>query len=182
MNSNKIRLFIGIELSKDFLSELLNLKERYSALDNIRWVPKENLHITICFIGDTENNLLPNVIETIEEITKSHKSFTLEHNSICYAPKGKKAYMIWEKLSSNNLFEEIAHSHFRKLVKKNSKVKFTPHITLARFNKKFIKEDVDTNININTKSISVEKLVLWKSELKATGSVYTKIKEFYLNN
>ena len=66
--------------------------------------------------------------------------------------------------------------------KKESR-KFKPHITFLRLrgNEDILKLDSLKNIQLNLKSSIVDEVALIKSDLRSTGSIYTKIKSFKLN-
>ena len=52
-----IRAFLALELSQKVsnrLSEYAELISGDKKLKQIRWLPKENYHLTLCYLGDVE--------------------------------------------------------------------------------------------------------------------------------
>lgn len=139
----KKRLFIAIPLP-DYIKEILTDAAQITENAQIKWVPKENLHITLLFLGNTDENRLPEIIGKIEEITSQCAIFSLDFKELLTIVKNGKPIMIWA--------EFLEHEQFKKLVellckflchqdtKAQSSTKFfkkpdhkpRPHVTLAR--------------------------------------------------
>ena len=102
--SDTKRLFIGVPLPEDFTDELEDFRNENSFVKGIRWVPKNNLHITLCFIGDYKIDRIKTLESEIDNISTNFKPFTLDFKELCFGPNFKKAYMIWAKFHSNESF------------------------------------------------------------------------------
>ena len=60
-----IRLFTAIPLP-EALRRRLSMLTR--GLREVRWVPEENLHLTLCFIGEVPTARLPDVVEAVQQV------------------------------------------------------------------------------------------------------------------
>ena len=171
-----MRIFIALEFSGEFLESLLNsvlsLKEKYPG---VRWIPKENLHITMAFLGDTDPALLPRVFEAAGFASgfpaihaKCGKIFTLPRSNPNVLAAGFDiggdrmavlAKTLGENLEKNGIIFDKKHGSF------------LPHITLARSKTGLKKE--------NTPLIPAEgdiiRMTVFESRLAAQGAVYSAL-------
>ena len=66
---NKIRSFIAIPLASDVRRATIRLVERLRREnDGIKWVPTDNLHLTLKFLGDVDNTEIPDVCEVLHRV------------------------------------------------------------------------------------------------------------------
>ena len=156
------RLFIAINLPENIKDTLLKYQEKWSDLP-VRWTKRENLHITMEFLGSASEEELLEVCQGTKELALKHKPFSVVLNKICYGPPSKTPQsmprMVWvtgEKIKELNII---------------------PHITLGRIKswefrriepeeRPKIAEEIDLTFEVN--SIDV-----MESELKRGGPDYT---------
>ncbi len=191
------RIFIAINLPETIKEKLLDFQKSIFDLP-VRWTKKENLHITLEFLGYLNNEELYKICEATEKIASKHQSFSLRIEKISYGPPDKKPpRMIWavvekskeltclqsdlkEALHRNLYFSD--HKLLRKFKKeaKASSDDFSPHITLGRI-KKFEWqrkepeeiEDLEKEINL---SFQVNSIEVMESILKRKGPDYFVLK------
>ena len=58
----KSRLFISLNLPDKVVEKIISLRDTVKADENVKWEPREKLHLTIKFIGDVSN-------ETVDKIS-----------------------------------------------------------------------------------------------------------------
>ena len=195
MNSASKRLFLAIEVSSEWKSAINKFIEENKQL-NYRWIAEENWHFTLFFIGDFPADKLKSIYALLEKCFAEIPAFEIAFDSFTYFPHNKPR-MIWvkgkeslefasaEKAAYQNLkhfleeqYIEIGH----KTLRATSLQKSIPHITLSRL--KFVKKLLPDliNPNLNLAPIRVKEIVLYESQLKPTGSVYTKLAVFGLKN
>jgi 2'-5' RNA ligase len=88
------RLFIAINLPEIIKNNLSNFQTKYPELP-ARWTKKQNLHITLVFLGYVNEHEIPEILKTTEEVAKKHNAFSLVLNRICYGPPKKTPRMVW---------------------------------------------------------------------------------------
>lgn len=135
-----------------------------------------NLHLTVYFMGNTNNENFDTIISTILPIINSQEKFTLEFEEICFAPT-QKPKMIWAKFHKNNSFTQLVNSIHNSLTSIIPPDKFyyeepVPHITLARFHP--IKEIATIHIvpPPELASIPINSCQLWESLSSPNGVKY----------
>ena len=103
---------------------------------SISWVPEENIHLTLRFLGDLKRTSIESVKEELRSIASSHRSFKLSYRDLGTFPRRARPRVIWagafedgEELASlwDDLNERLAEIGFQR-----PKRRFTPHLTLGR--------------------------------------------------
>lgn len=179
-----MRIFISIKLPENIINKIISIQENLKALNIIKanFINKNNLHITIAFIGTISQENLKNIINILENI-KSNSFIAILNN---LELKLNRSKILWLNINSCDLYKLAAE--IRLLLKDYIKLDhdFNAHITIAR-----IKDVCDINkldefinfINTNQENLSwqVNKFYLENSQLSTNGSVYNIIKKFTLS-
>ncbi len=183
-----IRLFVALEIPEEVLSVVLSERDKVIGYENnIRWEPKEKLHITLKFLGDTKDSLVEQICYGLETGVKKIKPFRLELNKFGVFRRGGDPKILWigmkESKLLSNFVDEIEES-FCKFGYTKEKRKFKPHVTLLRFRGGENTEKILKLLEVNLPSLSfyAKKVSLFKSELRQSGSVYTELKSFQIEN
>jgi len=82
------RVFIAINLPEEIKKELSSFQEKWPELP-CRWTKKENLHITLAFLGYLSDEELLEVLKIIKEVAIRNSSFSINLKKICYGPPKK---------------------------------------------------------------------------------------------
>ena len=129
-----MRLFIAIELPKAMRSELsAALKELRSKSSGGRFVPEENMHITLHFIG--ESNDLVGAVNAMKTAAGGIRPFELHPESYGYFEKGERKtsfITVGGKLDELFVLRESLESALADNGFAREYHKFIPHITLGR--------------------------------------------------
>lgn len=171
-----MRCFLAIELSEDIKEKLEELKSHFK-MNGIKLVEKENLHITVKFLGDIDKE----IVERIKNLDLSIKPVKSDIKYIGVFPNENYIRVIW--VGATNLMPI-----FKEIDKKLSELGFKkekdyiPHITIGRVkfieNKKFLKSKIDKYKNVELGKLEVKNIVLMKSELTKEGPIYEVIKRW----
>lgn len=181
-----IRLFVALEIPEEVISVVLSERDKILGDEkNIRWEPKEKLHITMKFLGDTKDSLVEQICTELETLVKCTKPFKLELNKFGVFKRGGDPKILWvgmkENKSLSNFVDEIEES-FCKFGYTKEERKFKPHVTMLRFRGSEDSNKILKLLEVNLPSFSfyAKKVSLIKSELKQTGSVYSELKSFLI--
>ncbi|HUS49948.1 MAG TPA: 2'-5' RNA ligase family protein, partial [Candidatus Paceibacterota bacterium] len=79
------RVFIAINLPEDIKKKLTDYQEKWPELP-IRWTKKDNIHITLFFLGYLNNEEIVEVCKMTKEVASRRSSFFVNLNKICYGP------------------------------------------------------------------------------------------------
>lgn len=174
------RIFIAINLPSDIKKQLAFYKEKWPELP-AKWTVKDNLHITLEFLGDLTDQELADVCKVAGEVAKRHKPFSITLNKVLYGPPKKiPPRMVWLEGEKSKELSELKNDLEKSLLEKvrfASEAKgFAPHITLARIREwewKKIDPEERPEINENVDLVfSVESIEVMESVLKRKGPEY----------
>ena len=184
-----MRTFIAFEISDAIKTELSRIQShlKYAGAD-IKWVDSNNIHITLKFLGDINDSMAAKVCAILDNIAKGASPFTAEASLFGAFPDIDFPKVVWAGLgigSENTekiflqLDEELSNIGFQK-----EKRAFTSHLTLGRVrtgkNILALKEKLASAKLPAGLSQKIGSIVLFKSTLTPSGSIYTKIHEALL--
>lgn len=178
------RLFIAADISEEARAAASRvIADLRGSTKSVSWVKPENLHVTIKFLGYTDEMTEAKLIDTLERITSTHTSFKLH----LAKPEilGKRVMSIAVRSDSATVFslEMVIDTECERLGFKREGRRFHPHLTLARIRDPRGTAPLVTQFlqtEIKTVEFDVRKIVLYESKLTPAGSVYCLVKAFKL--
>ncbi len=184
------RIFTAISLPEETKEKLFNLSKIYSQLP-AKWISKENLHITLNFLGKLDDKQLSETIDVAKKIISQSNQFVIKLEEAVFAPpKVFPPRMVWVNIEKNQkllkLQAELENNIFN-LPSYQYKIKenqsFSPHITLARiksFDFRRLGQDIKIEQILNNE-FKVNSIQIIESELKREGPQYTILETIALN-
>jgi RNA 2',3'-cyclic 3'-phosphodiesterase len=180
-----LRCFIAIEIPvaiKKSISDIINSMKESGA--DVKWVSDENIHITLQFLGETEESLIPDIKRAINEILAPYFPFYIKITGVGCFPSGRRPRVIWvgieEAQSLINLYNDISHE-MTKLGYQKEERSFTPHITIGRVrsnrNMRELLSSLESFKVTDFSGFEVQDVTLMKSELKPSGAKYYSLAE-----
>lgn len=142
-----------------------------------------NLHLTIYFIGNIENNDFDRTIQLLTPIINSTSKFSFHLEKTCFAPS-QNPKMIWAKFYQNEIFTQLSQAIHKALEEVVQPTKFyykepVPHITLARFHPLKDLESLTLSTFIEKTNIPVTSIQLFESISTPTGVRYDNLGSFF---
>jgi RNA 2',3'-cyclic 3'-phosphodiesterase len=177
------RIFIAIKVvvGKTLFKTVSSLK---STLINegIRWTSLDNIHITLAFIGETEENTIEMISSTLKESCEGTGKFELTMKGIGVFKNLSDPRVIWtgiepsENLAQlNNTIINVLNTAGIEIEQRN----FKPHLTLGRIkyvtDKPALKYLIDKYQNVEIQKVPVNEVIIYESILKPTGSLYIPV-------
>jgi 2'-5' RNA ligase len=142
------RLFVAVtlpeEVERAISYEADAISAELPAELNARFSAQHKLHFTIIFLESQEEEGIPNMIDAMKKAVSHMKPFETRIIKTDYAPEGNSKRMVWAYGSSDGM-EELKRRIEESFIAygvwfPRTREKFSPHITLARFEPK----DADT--------------------------------------
>ena len=178
------RLFIGVQISPTLQTDLkqvyTKLKQMAQAREyNIRWSPEENWHITLQFLGNTEEALIPKISDALDEVARNYQSFTVRASGVGGFPEERHARVIYAGVSKTqdllNLQSSIeeATQHLGFTPEDRD---YSPHITLGRLRSAgSISDLISPFVRKKFEDFQLTELTLYESTLRGTFPHYEPI-------
>ena len=194
-----IRAFLAVELSPGLRAELAALQQELKQSMEpgmkrdmrISWVQPAKMHLTIKFLGDMDEQVIDPLRDEVEHAIESQPSVYVPLERLGAFPRPQSPRVLWVGPSENweqgvegkrvaeihGVIEQVCESlGFLREAKP-----FSPHLTLARMKTgerrigaALAKSGV-LDRPLSLASLAVGSVVLLKSDLKPTGSVYTEL-------
>lgn len=183
-----MRLFIGIEVPEAQKRSVEKaIQQLRMALPNAKWVPRENWHVTLKFLGEVTDERVPEVSEIGRGAASKTALFSTLLTEIGSFPSKTRTRVLWVGLQDPD--HTMAHLAAR-LEKKLGKAKFRqesrdfhPHLTLARFRVPERIADVIADsgpYEFDQTPFEVGKVVLFRSNLSRAGAKYEQVENWSL--
>ncbi len=180
------RIFIAINLPKEIKESLVekqeDIKVNFTNDSIIRWVQKDNLHITLSFLGLLKEKELKEIIKLLNNVKVSEINVCLQ--DIKYVPSRGEAKMIWATGQSRDLknFKKEIETLLGNFIDKRSS-QFKLHITLGRvksfeFKKTSLEEIPLLEDEFIDKIFTVHSFEIMESNTKKGKPNYEIIKTF----
>lgn len=175
------RLFIAIDLSDQQKNEVAAFQEKIKGyMDGIRWVKPEGLHLTLKFLGETEETRIEQIKKGLDEAVSAVKRFDITCGKSGVFPSPRKARVIWIGLREGN--EEVRNLAARvdrsltAIGFEPEKRSYTPHLTIGRVRGsipgKVIHLYLEQEASFSTSSSTIDGITLYESKLSPQGATY----------
>lgn len=180
-----IRSFLAFELPPDIKEEVARISKevKRTGLD-ASWVKAANIHLTVVFMGNVEEQNVPSIISHIDQVTSEYKHFEISLGGMGLFPDIRRPRVIWLGLDGDIKGLAALRDELQRPLEsfgvKQEKRPFRPHLTLGRFRRSvkkrtLLKKAIDDYSDFSGPDGILDELVLFKSELKPGGAVYSRL-------
>lgn len=188
-----MRTFIAIELPENIKASLARWQEKLkTAHADIKWVEKDNIHLTLKFLGEVDENKISEISAILEKIGQTYPSYQATISSLGGFPKIEYPRVIWAGIGNGdqetkNIVKQIENSLEEIGIPKEDRL-FASHITLGRSRSEKNQKKLGELLGklkaefTNMESFEVRKITLFKSQLSPKGPTYQAIREVSLKN
>lgn len=179
------RLFIGLEIPEETKKELIRRRDVIAGDTDFNWESSDKLHITLKFLGEVSEEKIPSIEECIKRSILEKRISEINFSNFGFFFRNNRPVILWAGFQDNHSLTKFASSLNVKLSKigfERDERKFKPHLTLLRIKSKFYQNLVNDfkKGDLNELSFVPTEVILYESELKESGSVYTALKSFKL--
>ena len=179
----KFRGFIAIDI--DSFPKLVQFENEIRNLGaNVKLVEPENIHITLKFLGDTNEEYADRIDEIMKDAVKNSNPFEIKLKGAGVFPNQNYIKVIWIGIENGEQIGKIASKIDEKISElgfEKERRRFSAHLTIARVksakNKEKLLELIEKYRDIEFGSLKVDTIKLKKSELTPKGPIYTMLKE-----
>lgn len=190
MSAGPVRCFIAVELdgqARAVLGRLLDELRRSGA--DVKWVAAANLHLTLKFLGDVLPAGLTGVTQALKETLPGQTAlppFSLALDGVGAFPSAGNPRVVWVGAAEGReRLTDLASKVEKALAPLGFPAEargFSPHLTLGRVrsprNALALKAAVAGLKEYRGPRVRVERVVLFQSDLRPDGPVYTPLGTF----
>ncbi|MCL6447632.1 MAG: RNA 2',3'-cyclic phosphodiesterase [Armatimonadetes bacterium] len=178
------RLFWAVNLPAPLKAKLASLQEKIKPTGvDAKWVEKENLHLTLQFLGNVDAAKVAMLITNMQKTLAGFPAFPLRLGGLGFFPGAGKPRVFWagiagDLVSLRHLHEQVQKANLLSGFPAEER-EFSPHLTLARLRSnrgvsallKAVEELGESAADLG--ELSVTSVDLMKSELSRRGPTYT---------
>jgi len=181
------RIFTAINLPENIKNKLVPYQRKWADLP-VRWTIKDNLHITLVFIGYAGENETYQICKSVKNTVKNHEPFAINLERIVIGPPNKPPRLFWVEGEKSESLADLKNDLENNLLNSDSGYKqkqvrpFRPHITLGRIKQSRWKK-LESVPEINERfrhNFLVESIEVMQSDLKRTGAEYSVLESAQL--
>jgi len=179
-----IRSFVAVECEGDLLPKFMEVQGRLQATGaRMKLVEPENIHLTVKFLGDIEDNQVEEISQVIEGI--SFEPFEFRVEGVGVFPNLRRPATIWAGITDGvgdlaEVFGKV-NDGLAKLGFEKDRRRFQPHLTIARIrggeNRDRLVEQLMDLEDFQFGVVKVDRIALKKSVLTRSGPIYTTLTE-----
>ena len=185
----KIRAFLAIELPPAITEGIErvqgDLKQSHA---DVRWVVPSRIHLTLKFFGNIDEVACDEIMDAVGRAASGVRAFTLAVKGLGAFPGTRNPRVVWLGVEDGNNvlkpLQEAVKERLHQIGFPKEERGFKPHLTVGRVRsgkgrsellrrmERFLEEDLGEFL--------VERIVLFKSDLRPNGPIYTELKALKL--
>jgi 2'-5' RNA ligase len=185
-----LRTFVAVPLPPEIKQAAAGVMDEIKFREaDVKWVPAENFHLTLKFLGETPSSQIESICGAIQSAITEMKPFQVTFHGVGAFPKIDRPQVIWIGIQEGHEpLKALAgriESQLDIIGFPREKRPFSVHLTLGRLRSSKgigqlaakIRSVQDREIG----SFQVDRVVLMRSDLRPAGPIYTPFKEFFLS-
>lgn len=180
-----LRCFISIEIPDAVKNSIENVIDslRKSGAD-VKWVSNKNIHITLKFLGSTDESLIDAIREALAKKISAYSPFSLALSGTGYFPSGRHPRVIWIGIEDPGVLADLQKDIDKEMMRFGYPEEirpFSPHLTIGRVrsDKRMTEmlKRIDEFRTAGFGELEIKGITLMKSELKPAGAQYYSLAE-----
>jgi len=185
-----MRTFIAVPLNDEIHNELARLQNRLRSCGcDVKWVEPSNIHLTLKFLGEIDNERLGKIKTSLSQAAGLHHPFGMRLATLGAFPKISFPQVIWVGIDEGKAECEALYKTVQDAMAglgfEQEKRPFSPHLTLGRLrslkNKNKLLEVMEKEKDFACQNkVSADRIIFFQSILTPQGSIYTALAEFSL--
>ncbi len=175
-----IRAFIAVPLPETIRVALAELSDRLARgwpPGAVRWAGPEKLHLTLRFLGDTQEDRVGSIAAGLDVLAADQPEFDLRLTSVGVFPNARRPRVIWVGLADEENELRALHRSVEEMMCRlgwePAPHRFKPHLTVGRVRHKAQPRDPQWVQSPPKLGFRVEGMDLIQSRLSSAGAEYT---------
>ena len=175
-----LRLFVGLEIPDELRERLVMIQ---AGVHGAKWVPRENFHITLRFIGEVDE---PSAHDLAHELDRLRApAFDLVLSGAGHFESNRRVRQLWVGVERSEALIAL-HGRVDALITRafgRDNQRFRPHVTVARLNgaqPEAVRHWLAANSLFRSIPFAVERFVLFSSFLGKSQALYRAEAEYPL--
>jgi 2'-5' RNA ligase len=184
------RIFAAVDISDEARRRVSAysdaLRREFSDL-RIGWEKPEKLHLTLKFLGETNENQLNDLTKIVSKIAARISNFKLQISATGVFPSPRKPRILWlginDKTESLQKISGLLETECERIGFPKEKRNFKAHLTIARLREPHKSTEIarkHLQNEFEPVEFEVSEIVIYESKLQSTGSIYSIVSKHKL--
>lgn len=183
------RLFIAVELNPEVRQAIGRIQaelKRQLPPKAVRWTNPDGIHLTLKFLGDTSTDKTPAIVQGLAAAAAGFDPFLVQVAGFGCFPNLRQPRVLWVGVPQVPKplagVQRAVDLHMARLDYARDNRAFSPHLTLGRVNDRISAADGQALSAVLSRtqigelgSVPVQEVVLFKSDLRPEGAIYTAL-------
>jgi 2'-5' RNA ligase len=176
-----LRAFIAVPIPRALCGSIARVVDALRGQpggERVRWVRRENLHVTLRFLGNIDPDITPTLLSRVREQTALLTPFELSLTRVDLFPSRRRPSVVAFELAPAEPLCELARVVECGVVAAGlprEERPFRAHLTLGRIRERNLALDVTASDTAVADALPVTEAVLFQSELQPTGALHTSL-------
>ena len=181
-----MRTFVALEMPAAVKRQAISIARDLSHLKQMRWARPEGVHLTLKFLGDVEEDRIPDMVSVVQQITSQFRPLKLLTAGVGGFPRLESARVLWLGVEGDlgrlgALQSQIAQQ-LEALGFERERRRFVAHVTLGRARRKPVRVPPEQANKWRPVNFFIDRVSVMKSTLRPEGAVYTPLGHGMLAN
>jgi RNA 2',3'-cyclic 3'-phosphodiesterase len=184
---DEIRSFIAIEIPSPLKGRMEEIQRQLRGTDaDVKWVRPEAIHLTLKFLGSIRQEDVERISQALVPVVAGRESIDVRVQGMGCFPNARNPRVVWLGVDQG---EEALASLQRAIEQKMAELSFpaedrpfSPHLTLGRVRsprgRVGLSRALEKHQGVEIGTFQAQEVILFRSELRPSGAVYTKLREF----
>jgi len=183
-----LRCFIAVRIPDEIKQSIGRVIDALSITGaDVKWVNPANIHVTLKFLGNTDEQLVGPISAVLEKKISSYAPFYIKIAGVGSFPDRKRPRVIWIGIRDSGELKSLQQDIDIEMIRFGYAAEdrpFSPHLTIGRVRSgKKSMEMLKALESFNERDfgqIEIKGVALMKSELKSTGAEYLSLAEIFI--
>ena len=179
-----MRAFVAVFPPLELRKQALVSARRLPSDDRVRWSRPENVHLTLKFLGNVQEEALNGLRAALGEVCAGHAPFDAVLEGVGAFPSERRARILWAGVNVGSArLRSLAADIDTALVPlgfEREKRTYVPHLTLGRVRGR--PASFDPPAGVEDLGFRVRHVELMESTLTTKGAIYRTVETFALES
>jgi 2'-5' RNA ligase len=178
----RLRLFIAVDVPPDVRARVDEVVAPWRArFPSGRWVPIDNWHVTLVFLGATSPDLVEWITSSLTDVAAGTHPFGSRVEGLGAFRSTRRARVLWAGLRDDDgaiarLADRLGVALAREFTPERREL--TPHLTVARFDAPVELGEELGHVVLRSEPFEVDRITLYRSHLRRPWPVYEPVAVF----
>jgi RNA 2',3'-cyclic 3'-phosphodiesterase len=186
--ASEMRLFVALDIPEAVRENLAGMRRDFPSIGSqLRWVPPQNFHVTLKFIGSVPPEKLPPIIEALHRVSLVDR-VQLRIRGVGWLVNAKTGVILFATVEDSKPLTALATAIDHQLERLGFTPEnrtFMPHLTLVRASRDLpaslqtaLRELAEQHRQYDFGSMTATEFHLTESKTLPSGPVYSKVQSF----